>query len=306
MTNAQAEKFISNLHINGMDGRLLRMPAPNKTKKRHIMLLYGHHASLERMFGIAEVLNEHGTVMMPDLPGFGGMDSFYKIGEKPTLDNYADYLASLIKLQYKRRRVTIVAMSFSVPLVIKTLQKYPELARRVELFVSISGFAHRDDFMFSKWEYWGLRSLSAVFSRRLGAALMAHVVLTAPVLRLTYSSVSKSHTKMKTAESPVELKRRIDFEVNLWKINDVRTRFSTMGMMLTLDVCSQKINVPACHVTATTDRYFDHRIVEQHMLIIFNKLELIPSDMANHAPTIIAKAKEARPYIPKRLRKLLS
>lgn len=304
MVHVSAEKYIKSLYVNGMSGRVLRMPA-SKGKKRQILLLYGHHSSLERMFGIAEVLNQHGAVTMPDLPGFGGMDSFYKISEKPTLDNYADYLASLIKLQYKRHRFTIISMSFSVPLIIRTLQKYPDLARKVDFVVSISGFAHRDDFIFKKWEYWGLRMLAATLSRPLPAFIVSRTILTKPVLTWMYRSVSSSHNKMKDAKTDLELQRRIEFEANLWKINDLRTRATTMTMMLTIDVCGESINVPAYHVTATADRYFDHKIVEQHMHVVFNNLELIPSEMANHAPTIIATAKEAAPYIPKRLRTLL-
>ena len=40
------------------------------------------------------------------LPGLGGMDSFYSIGLKPSLDNMADYVASFIKLSYKRKKVS--------------------------------------------------------------------------------------------------------------------------------------------------------------------------------------------------------
>lgn len=304
MISKRASKFITSLHINGMTGRVLRMPAPTD-KKREILLLYGHHSSLERMFSIAEVLNVHGAVTMPDLPGFGGMDSFYKIGEKPTIDNYADYFASFIKLRYKRRRVTVIAMSFSVPLIVRTMQKYPDLARKVEFIVSISGFVHRDDFLFSKKEYWGLRLLAAVFSKSLPAVFMSKLILTKPILKLTYLSVSKTHKKMETAKTREELNHRIEFETNLWKINDVRTRMSTMTMMLTLDLCQSKVNAQVYHVTATADRYFDHNIVEQHLRVIFSDFELIPSEMGNHAPTIIATAKEAEPYIPKRLRVLL-
>lgn len=305
MANARAQKFISPLHVNGMDGRMLRMPA-QRGKKREILLLYGHHASLERMLGIAEVLRGYGTVTMPDLPGFGGMDSFYKIGSKPTIDQFADYLASFTKLQYKRRRFTIICMSFSVPLVIKTLQKYPEIAKKVDGFISISGFAHKDDFIFKWHEYWGLRALSTVLSWRLPAAIAHKTIFSKPVLQLAYGSVSGSHNKMKDAATKAELQRRIDFEATLWKINDVRTRFSTVNMMLTMNVCDAKAAVPAYHVTSLTDRYFNHAVVEQHLHIIFDKLEIIPSEMGNHAPTIIATAKEAAPYIPKRLRTLLS
>ena len=84
-------KDIKPIHINGLNGRMLRV-RPNTHKNVEILLLYGHHASIERMLGVAEVLARYGGVTMPDYPGFGGMDSFYKIKQKPTLDNYADYM----------------------------------------------------------------------------------------------------------------------------------------------------------------------------------------------------------------------
>lgn len=306
MVNSKLEKHIVNMHVNGMDGRMLRLPAP-KSKKRNILLLYGHHSSLERMFGLAEVLNEHGSLIMPDLPGLGGMDSFYRIGQKPTLDNYADYLASLIKLYYKRRRLTIFAMSFSVPLVVRMLQKYPELAKKVDLFISIAGFVHRDDFIFSRKLYWTVRSLAYIFNYRLTAAFARRVILTRPVIKSTYMLVSGHHDKMKDAVNDDERRRRIDFEIGLWQKNDLRTRTSTLTVMFTVDLCkgAKQLAVPAYHVTATQDRYFDHEVVKQHMHIIFKDLKVIPSKMANHAPTIVATAEEAKPYIPKRLRTLL-
>src|SRR3990167_2869837 len=120
-----AEEFIVPLNINGMKGRMLHLPTP-KNKKREILLVYGHHASLERMYSFARVMNRYGSVTMPDLPGFGGMDSFYKIGRKPTLDNMADYLASLIRLRYKNRRLSIAGFSFGFLVVTRMLQRYPD------------------------------------------------------------------------------------------------------------------------------------------------------------------------------------
>lgn len=306
MVKSNSEKSITSLHVNGMNGRMLRLPPKKNQGSREILLIYGHHSSLERMFGIAEVLNKYGAVTMPDLPGFGGMDSFYKIGGKPDIDSFADYLAAFMKLKYKRRRVTIICMSFSVPLMVKTLQKYPELRKKVDSFISISGFVRHDDFIFSKSEYWGLRALSVVASKRLPAYLIKVLLFNKPVLKLAYGSVSKTHNKMKDAKSEEELKRRINYEANLWNINDVRTRFSTIGMMLKLDVCNSNVDVQAYHITATSDRYFDHQVVEQHMRIVFDKLEIVESEMANHAPTIIATAKEASPYIPKRIKQILA
>ena len=145
--------YIVPLNMNGLQGRMLHLPAP-KGKNREILLIYGHHSSLERWWGLAQVLNRYGAVTMPDLPGFGGMESFYKIGKKPSIDNLADYLAAFVKLRYKRRRVTIVGMSFGFVIATRMLQRFPDLVKKVDLMISIVGFAHRDDFIFSKTRYW--------------------------------------------------------------------------------------------------------------------------------------------------------
>jgi pimeloyl-ACP methyl ester carboxylesterase len=304
MDFAKTKQYIHPLDMNGMKGRMLRMPPPTGINKE-ILLLYGHHSSLERMFGFAEVLNQYGGVTMPDLPGFGGMDSFYKIKEKPTIDTYADYLAAFVQLKYKRRKVIIIAMSFSVPLIIRMLQRYPELQKKVTFLVSTVGFVHRDDFVFSKKAYWGLRVLAKIGSYSLPAAFISNVILRGFVIRTSYNLVSDRHSKLKDAELS-ERKKRIDFETKLWKMNDVRTRMSTIRLMLTVDVCDQAIPLPMYHVAPEKDRYFDNDIVEQHMRVIFESFELIETKMPSHAPSIIATAKEASAYVPRRIRKLLS
>ena len=123
-------EYVVSLNMNGLRGRMLRMPA-KKSKKREILLVYGHHSSLERMYSLAEVLNDYGAVTLPDLPGFGGMNSFYKLGEKPDMDTMADYLASVVKLRYKSRRITIVGVSYGFTVVTRMLQLYPDIAKKV-------------------------------------------------------------------------------------------------------------------------------------------------------------------------------
>lgn len=304
MNSSKTKKYIGPLYMNRLRGRILRMPAPSG-KKREILLLYGHHASLERMYGFAEVLNRYGAVTMPDLPGFGGMDSFYKIGRKPTLDAYADYMAAFLKMQYKRKRVTIVAMSFSVPIIIRTLQRYPQLTNKVDFIVSTVGFAHRDDFKFTKAEYWGLRTLAWIGTRQLPAAFLKTFVVRSPVIRGAYTLVIDKHTKLRDA-SRDEQKRRIDFEVGLWKMNDLRTRMSTMTTMLTINICNKQVDAPMYHVAPEHDRYFDNAVVEQHMRVIFDDFELVPTNLPAHAPTVIASAKDAAPYVPAKIKRLLA
>lgn len=290
--------------MNNLNGRMLRLPARGK-KKREILVLYGQHASLERMLGIAEVLNGYGTVTIPDLPGFGGMDSFYKIGSKPTLDNYADYLAAFIKLQYKKSQVTIIGMSFSFLIVTRMLQRYPELTKKVNLLISFVGFLHRDDFHVKPGYYWTWRAVSRLFGGHVGSTFFRYIVLQPWNIRLSYALVAKKHPKMMGA-AKAEQKKRVDFEIKLWQINDVRSRMKTLKAMLTADLCDKKVNLPVYHVSVAGDFYFDNNIVEQHMRIVYNDFENIEAKVTAHAPTVIANAKEAAPFIPPRLRKLLS
>lgn len=299
------QDFIIPLNMNGLKGRMLRMSSRNAKRNREMLLVYGHHASLERMFGIAEDLSQYGNVTIPDLPGFGGMQSFYHIGEKPTLDNFADYLAAFVKLRYKRKKVTILGMSFGFVIVTRMLQKYPELQRKVDVLVSIVGFAHRDDFHFKKRTYWMLRYGASMCANPIMAGMVRYVILRPTMIRLAYRMVADRHSKFKDAD-PAERDRRINFEIELWHCNDVRTYMTTTVTMLTLDICQPTVALPVHHVMVEEDRYFDNHLVEQHLKIIFKKVTLVRSKMPNHAPTVIADAESAAPFVPTRLRRILA
>jgi len=297
--------YIVPLNMNGMRGRMLRLPAP-KNKQREILMVYGHHASIERMQGFAEELNKYGAVTVPDLPGMGGMDSFYKVGEVPSLDNMADYLAAFVKLRYRRKRVTILAMSWGFVIATHMLQRYPELVKKVDLLISIVGFVHAEDFVFSNRTKLTARIISSVFSGRLTAGFVQHVILRGPIIRATYRLVADKHVKLRDADE-AEREKRIKFEIGLWQMNDIRTYMDNMFTMLKLDLCNAKVDLPVWHVSVEPDRYFDNQVVEQHMNIIFNEVTVVHSKMkGGHAPTVIANAKEAAPFIPAKIRRLLA
>src|SRR5579864_1785028 len=126
-----AADYILPLNVNGLHGRMLRAPATTKKyRRREILLIYGHHAMLERWWSLVQNLEKYGNITMPDMPGFGGMESFAKIGTKPTIDAHADYLAAFIKLRYRQKRLTIYAVSYGFIVVTRMLQRYPELAQK--------------------------------------------------------------------------------------------------------------------------------------------------------------------------------
>lgn len=296
-----AAEFIVPLNMNGMQGRMLRMPAP-KNRSREILMIYGHHSSLERWFGLAEVLNRYGAVTMPDLPGFGGMDSFYKIGKKPTIDNLADYLASFVKMRYRGRRITVVGMSYGFVVATRMLQRFPEMAKKVDLMVSLVGFADHEDFTFSRTKYltflWGARFFGLPLTSNFFRAVCLHPA----VLRTVYTKMD--HAKFRGL-TPEQDEAMLKVEVGLWRDNDVRTYMFTTADFLKFSNCHAKVDLPVWHVGVKDDHFFDNHLVEQHMRVIFSDFHGMTIALGKHAPTVIADAKDAAPFIPPPLRREL-
>lgn len=295
--------YIVPLNMNGLDGRMLKVPGP-KNKNREILLIYGHHAMLERWWGLVENLNELGAVTMPDLPGFGGMDSFYTIGRKPTIDAFADYLAAFIKLRYKRKRVTIVGISFGFVVVTRMLQRYPELVKKVDLLVSIVGFMHHDDFLFSRHQRFIFRRATRLLATRPVATTIRYVGLNRFVI--TFLSKRLPNSKKRFIEvTPEEFSDTMDFEVKLWQSNDVRTHWLTTSEFLNVDNCNRKIDLPIYHVVSTNEHYFDNEIVKQHMLVVFSDYHRYTATSKAHTPNILADKKAMRAFVPPGLRRVL-
>jgi pimeloyl-ACP methyl ester carboxylesterase len=297
------EDFIVPLNINGLEGRMLRLPA-KKPGQREILFIYGQHSSLERWWGLALEMNKYGALTMPDMPGFGGMTSLYKIGQDANIDNLADYLAAFIKLKYHRKRVTILAMSLGFVVATRMLQRYPELTKKVDFMGSIVGFGHRDDFIFSRQRRFFYRCVSGLFARRWPALFFQGVFLQPFYLRRAYKHSRFAKEKLASLSGD-EFKRTMDTEIVLWRINDIRTQMKTNNEMFKLDNTKQRVDLPVWHVASKKDRYFNHVRVEEHLRRIFNDFHIAYTKDPNHAPTIIADAKAAAPFIPAELRRAL-
>jgi pimeloyl-ACP methyl ester carboxylesterase len=296
--------FIVPLNMNGLQGRMMNLPPP-KHHNKEILFIYGHHSSLERWWGLAQVLNKYGSVTIPDLPGFGGMDSFYKIGSKPTIDNLADYLASFIKLKYKRRRVTLVSMSFGFVIVTRMLQRYPDLAKKVALLVSVAGFANGDEFVFSRPRKAAYLALSTLFSHKLPSIFFKNVVLNPLLIKKLYAGTHNAKSKF-AGLSPSDKKAMLDFEVYLWHINDPRTHMYTSAAFLNVNNCNVTVGLPLHHVSVAADQYFDAYTVEQHLKIIFPAVTTHSAKLDRHAPSLLADEKQASSMFPASLKRLLN
>lgn len=301
---ANPADYIQPLYINGLNGRMLHMPAPKNHQGREILVVYGHHSTLERWWGLAQSFNRYGAVTMPDLPGFGGMESLYKLGQTPTLDNMADYLAAFMKWRYKRRRVVVVGLSYGFIVVTRMLQRYPELTGRVEFLISAVGFAHYNDFVFSKNRMRWYRVVSRLVTIPPVAFTFRYVALNPWTLRQAYHRTFNAKKKFAGVEGET-FNRMMDMEIVLWHANDVRTHMYTTYTMLTVDNCQERVNLPVWHVYAANDQYFNTHVVEQHLRVIFNDVHMAKNQSLKHTPSVIATADEASEMIPPQVRRAL-
>jgi len=244
---------------------------------------------------------------MPDLPGFGGMDSFRKIGKKPTIDNFADYLAAFIKMKYKRRRVSIIGISFGFVVATRMLQRYPDLAKKVDFFMSAVGFARHDDFQFTPQRMFLYRAASRALSLPVLSGLFRLVALNPWMLRKAYARTHNAkHKFAEVAAIPEQFALLMDAEIDLWHINDVRTHMHTTYEMLRIDNCKQQVPLTVWHVYSKNDQYFNNQVVEQHLRIIFDDFVGMPLNMKTHAPSVLAGKKESAAFIPQKMRRALN
>lgn len=299
--------YIVPLNMNGLQGRMLRLPSLKATNNREILVVYGHHAKLERWWGLVQNFAEYGTVTMPDLPGFGGMDSFYKIGQKPTLDKLADYLASFIKLRYKRRRISIVGISFGFVVATRMLQRYPELAKKTDVVISCVGFAHYDDFTFTRRRMLMYRTLVRSILVPGVIPIFRTLCLNSFVLRYAYTHTHNAKHKFAAAAADGldTFNAVMDAEIELWRINELKTHMFTTREFLHLDNCHHYVNVPVWHIYTKGDYYFNNQHVEQHLRVIFSDFTGLELDLGTHAPSVVATKAESALFLPAKLRRML-
>jgi pimeloyl-ACP methyl ester carboxylesterase len=295
--------YILPLYVNGLSGRVLMAPATSR-KKREILVIYGHHASLERWWSLVQNLTPYGNVTMPDMPGFGGMESFYKIKTRPTIDAYADYLAAFIKLRYKNKRVTIFAVSYGFVVVTRMLQRYPELAKKVDILISVVGFMHKDDLTFNPTAQKFYRLATRFFATRPMALFIRYVMLNKFILTHLYTRLPSSKRRMAEVTQE-EFSQSMEFEVGLWQANHVRTHWLTTYEFLSLNNCQKHVALPVIHVTSKHDYYINNLMVEEHMRQVFSDYTQFVSKSKAHVPSVIADKAAMSVIVPPGLKQLL-
>lgn len=286
--------IITPLEINNLHGRSGFMPSSRKNARKRIVLVYGLHSSIERMQGTVQFLSDYGDVYVFDLPGIGGMDSFYSIGREPTLDNYADYLYTALRSRHLDSNVTIVAMSFGFIVATRMLQKYPLTQQWFETILSFVGFGRVQDFREYKRRQRNYLPLTRLLSTKTGSKIIKIGLFNRVSLAIMFRVLALFNPKYKHAmdNDPIA---SFAMERKLWQTNDTRTRFYLYTILFTFDLTShsgQKIAVPLHDLTTPTDQYFDADKVSNTLKTLYERVSTSSANMPLHAPSIMGDADE--------------
>ena len=165
--NKTQSKYLNPLNINELRGNIAMLKSSSSDK--NILFVPDMNSDMRLNWEVLNYLRYFGNVTSIGLPGYGGMDSFSNILKKPSLNNYADYLSSILKLRYKNKKFIIVGQGFGFIIATRTLQKYPNIARNVKLVISIDGSARHDDIKYEKLKF---NKLSYIGLSVIGAKLL--------------------------------------------------------------------------------------------------------------------------------------
>lgn len=303
MKYKESRHYIAPFNVNGLQGRILRLPAP-RDRRKELLFVYDRHASLEKWWPLLKQLGHFGAVTAPDLPGFGGMDSLYTIDQKPSLDTLSDYLAAVVTLRYSRRRLSIVAVGYGFVIVTRMLHRYPDLAKKVDLTISIGGYAHKDDLKTPRTTQLAYSLLTYVLSYRLTALMFRNVLLHPLVVRAWYRHKLSGlpHATLAAQKRKAQL---VQQESMLWQMTDVRTAMQTLRDGLRLDNCTRQIAVPVWHIQSPNDSVYDNHKIEQHLSIAYKQCNVILTAQDTQTLDLQRMPESMGVLLPKQIRKVL-
>lgn len=299
---------ISSLEIGGLHGRQLRIVARND-QDRDILLVYGVHSSMERMYTTAKFHSRYGRVWMPDLPGFGGMDSFYKIGRKADIDDYADYLYTYVRTyKLNNKKLRIVAMSFGFLVTTRMLQKYPQLTDDIEFVVSFVGFGRTSDFSVNTFDKTYIKIAMKLTDTKFGSALIGALLFNKLSLRVMFAIFRVTNPNPKYRHATKEGRASAqEMELELWSQNDARTKFHTYKVLSNFDLTKGQnpIKLDLYDMITPADQYFDSKAVSKTLKKLYKKSSTYMANLKLHAPSVIGDEEEVANIYPDAIKKIL-
>jgi pimeloyl-ACP methyl ester carboxylesterase len=286
-------------------GRYMFMPGKNGAARTFIVL-YGQHATLERIEPIVSALTEFGDVYAVDYPGFGGMEPAYKINKKPTLDFYAGHIKHFIdEIIPQDKTLTLLGISYGFQLITETLNQYPELNTRVEDVVSFVGFVHHEDFHMPPSYSIPMLYMLAIPGRTWAGSKILGFLKSDWIIGAIYMITKPIQAKFKSL-SKKEAKTYMAEQAWLWKINDFRTHAATgWDLCKRNDLTTYRINVPVTHIGVPKDHLIDNARVAEELKVIYNGFQTYDLNLAIHAPLDVDSRESVLDLLPKELRNYL-
>ena len=288
-------KYVETINYNGLQGRVVILPARGNTKAT-IVLIGGQHSAHERSLAFAEFLQEFGTVHLIDLPGFGGMTSFAAVGMGVSYDNYADYLYTVLKSRGLTSEVTLFAVSVGTEFVTRMLQKHPDSQQWITKCVAFVGFSAAKDFNIPRLKLLSYRTIATVFSTRASAKLLS-IILFNRFSIVVFTGVFSYFKRKMQAEDPVRKQQMVQMERYLWFVNDTYTHAKTSVLMFGSDMRTyspESINVDFHNIVTTDDQYFATKEVRKSFRDLYTTYSDYYVKLGVHMPSMLSSKEEVK------------
>lgn len=252
------------LNMNRLHGRVYRVIS--RQSKKEILIVKDHVSTIEKWIPLSRKLIRFGNVTIPDIPGVGGMDSFSKIRDPISLERYADYLASFIRLRYKHKKIAIVCLGSGFVITTKMLQKYPSLQQKVELLFNVGGYISSDELNLSGFQKFELKLFSKILQIPLAFNLFRIASKTPPILGLLYLRLIRE----KNSSSKLDNKNLRSWEFDL-KYCDSRSFLKISRELLKTDNRQRKINLEICNIYDPNSKILKNNRVRKDLSNIFKE-----------------------------------
>lgn len=288
--------------FRGLKGRYGHWPALSKHARRTFLIVYGQHATLERVQSVATALQAYGDVYMVDTPGFGGMDPSYKLGEDPSLDFMASHLAHFVEKHIPADRyLSVVGISYGFQIVTTMLANYPEITKRVEHAVSFVGFvSHRNLDLPTSMRIFMLELGARPARTRVGSKVFA-LMLRPGLFKVIFFFNRPFNTTLKDFDKK-EAKRYIDDQIQLWMVNDHRTHgYTAWDFFKTADLTHLRPAVDVIHVGVPNDHLINNKVVMDELEGVYRNMYPFDLNLKNHAPLDIDSPEKVRELLPEAL-----
>ncbi len=287
-------KNIKKIHYSGLSGRIAHFPAEMKGAKKTFVIVAGQHSSHERMMAFIGFLAEYGEVYAIDMPGFGGMNSFRKIGKEVSLDNYAEYLYTVLKTQKLTKNISIFSVSIGGEFVTRMFQKYPDSQKWVDAMLGFVTFGAKKDFHLKPLVKIPVSIIVRLVLNPVGRAFLWLLFFNPLSLRVVLTVFSKFKKKMRSDDPDIK-KKMVQMEYYHWRINDLYTWAKTIKIMFTKDLrkySRNMISVPLHNILTKDDQYVDAKEVNKTLRDLYENYSLHYLKLDVHMPSLMADKSE--------------